>query len=126
MRKMYDYRCDSCGEIFERLVDDAKRDICPPCRTPGCFGATRRVMVSAPAVYAHGCPSYEMKRNRSEEAQRRKADARFAEENDAKITEAYKKNWKWKDGEQVAEADRRASAKLHLVPTAGAQLKEVC
>ena len=126
MRKMYDYLCDSCGNLFERLVDDAKRDNWQPCRTPGCFGSTRRVMVSAPSIHAHGCPSYEMKRTRNEEEQRRKADARFAEENDAKISEAYKKNWKWKDGAKVAEADQRASAKLRLVPTAGAQLKEVC
>lgn len=44
---LYDFECESCGDIFEEIVD--LDGVVPPC--PRCGGTRCRKLISAPAIH---------------------------------------------------------------------------
>ena len=50
---VYEYRCESCGERFEKLVRSMRQDP-PEMRCPACQGTEVRRLISAPVVHSGG------------------------------------------------------------------------
>jgi putative FmdB family regulatory protein len=50
---VYEYRCESCGERFEKLVRSISQEP-PEVGCPACQGAEVRRLISAPIVHSGG------------------------------------------------------------------------
>ena len=50
---VYEYRCESCGECFEKLVRSIHQEP-PEVHCPACQGTEVRRLISAPVVHAGG------------------------------------------------------------------------
>ena len=48
---VYEYRCESCGERFEKLVRSIHREP-PEVHCPACHGTEVRRLISAPVVHS--------------------------------------------------------------------------
>ena len=48
---VYEYRCESCGERFEKLVRSIRQEP-PEARCPACQGTEVRRLISAPVVHS--------------------------------------------------------------------------
>ena len=49
---VYEYRCESCGERFEKLVRSIRQE--PQMHCPTCQGTEVRRLISAPVVHSGG------------------------------------------------------------------------
>jgi putative FmdB family regulatory protein len=50
---VYEYRCESCGERFEKLVRSIHQEP-PEVHCPACQGTEVRRLISAPVVHSSG------------------------------------------------------------------------
>ncbi len=50
---VYEYRCELCGERFEKLVRSIRREP-PEVHCPACQGAEVQRLISAPVVHSGG------------------------------------------------------------------------
>lgn len=94
----YEYRCPRCGNepTLYCTVEQRTSQRCPICKSP-----LIRAYRTPPATACHGCPSYEFRREGSEQANRRRANVKMNDRNQDEINYAAAHKWKLHDADEV-------------------------
>ena len=115
-----EYRCEVCGALPTIFTKAGTKPRCPECGSERLIWAPR----TAPAIACHGCPSYVLRRQASEEENRRIANKKMQDRNRDEIQQAARTKWKVLD-ERTEERDRETERSVGLAEGANAKLKAV-